>query len=267
MTTDDRTGIDTEYLENRANLATLEEKEKQDWGDEMASKLWKNFYSKHSPLVDDATILDIGCSWGYLLKYLNDNFSPSKLIGTDILPWWESTKHGWDYQSLGDKLQLIANDLTAVDEIPEESVDLVMCTSVLQYLTPENVEANMAKAYSLLKPGGEMILRTRVWTSYIGADLHRDITLPYAHLLYSQGQTSEILAKKGIKAKYLNWLDSSTYLFMFTRVGFEVIDVNRRMNSRAPEIATRVLEKFPWIPSSELQCAELEARLLRPFED
>ena len=112
-----------------------------------------------------------------------------------------------------------------------------------------------------------MILRTRVWTSYIGADLHRDISLPYAHLLYSQQETSEILIKKGEDSKYLNWLDANTYLTIFTRVGFEVINVNRRMNSRAPEIATRVLEKFPWIPSSELMCAELEARLVRPFED
>ena len=259
-------GIDKDYRESRSKLATREEKGGSVWGLDMAERIWDGLYARHSPKIDGSTILDVGCSWGYLLRYISENFEPAKMIGTDIRPWWEIEDHGWDYEELGASLQFIANDITEIEEIPEESVDLAMCTSVLQYLTPENVESNMAKVYSLLKPGGEMILRTRVWTSYIGADLHRDIELPYSHLLYSKAETDRVLVEMGKPTKYLNWLDSNTYLAIFHKVGFEMIDVRRRMNHQAPEVASRVVEKFPWIEPRELLCAELEVRMVRPLE-
>ena len=267
MAGDRKAEIGEEYLEKRAKLATREEKGGSDWGNEMAQKIWDGLYSRHSPTIDGATILDIGCSWGYLLRHISENFHPEKMIGTDIRPWWEIEGHGWNYEALGEKIQFIASDLAEITEIPEESVDLVMCTSVLQYLTPENVEANIQKAYSLLKPGGEMILRTRVWTSSIGADLHRDIELPYSHLLYSKLQTDSILKEMGKPEKYLNWLDSNTYLTIFHIVGFEILDVRRRMNHHSKEVAARVLDKFPWIQPEEMMCAELEVRMIKPFED
>lgn len=266
MVSEDKSGIDKDYLESRAKLATREEKGGSDWGGDMAQRIWDGLYSKHSPVIDGATILDIGCSWGYLLKYIEENFKPVKMIGTDIRPWWEIEEHGWDYNALGDRLRLIASDLTEVEEIPAESIDLAMCTSVLQYLTPENVEANIEKAYSLIKPGGEMILRTRVWTSAIGADLHREIELPYAHLLYSKAETDKILEEMGNPTKYLNWLDSNSYLAIFHRVGFEMIDVRRRMNHHAENVASRVLEMYSWADPKEVLCAELEVRMVKPFE-
>ena len=267
MVSEEETGVDEDYLESRSKLVTREEKGGSDWGGGMAQKIWDGLYSRHSPVIDGATILDIGCSWGYLLKFIEETFKPAKMIGTDIRPWWEIEDHGWNYEELGDRLQLIASDLTEIEDIPSESVDLAMCTSVLQYLTPENVEANMEKAYSLLKPGGEMILRTRVWTSAIGADLHREIELPYAHLLYSKAETDRVVEEMGKQTKYLNWLDSNTYLAIFHRVGFEMIDVRRRMNHHAENVASRVLDMYPWVDPKEALCAELEVRMVKPIEE
>ena len=267
MVSEEETGVDEDYLESRSKLVTREEKGGSDWGGGMAQKIWDGLYSRHSPVIDGATILDIGCSWGYLLKFIEETFKPTKMIGTDIRPWWEIEDHGWNYEQLGDRIQLIASDLTEIEDIPSESVDLAMCTSVLQYLTPENVEANMEKAYSLLKPGGEMILRTRVWTSAIGADLHREIELPYAHLLYSKAETDRVVEEMGKQTKYLNWLDSNTYLAIFHRVGFEMIDVRRRMNHHAENVASRVLDMYPWVDPKEALCAELEVRMVKPIEE
>ena len=267
MVSEEETGVDEDYLESRSKLVTREEKGGSDWGGGMAQKIWDGLYSRHSPVIDGATILDIGCSWGYLLKFIEETFKPTKMIGTDIRPWWEIEDHGWNYEELGDRIQLIASDLTEIEDIPSESVDLAMCTSVLQYLTPENVEANMEKAYSLLKPGGEMILRTRVWTSAIGADLHREIELPYAHLLYSKAETDRVVEEMGKQTKYLNWLDSNTYLAIFHRVGFEMIDVRRRMNHHAENVASRVLDMYPWVDPKEALCAELEVRMVKPIEE
>ena len=267
MAGDREAEIGEEYLEKRANLATREEKGGSDWGSGMAQKIWDGLYSRYSPTIDGATILDVGCSWGYLLRYISQNFDPEKIIGTDIRPWWEIEDHGWNYNKLGKRVQFIAGDLAEIEEIPNESVDLAMCTSVLQYLTPENVQANMMKVYSLLKPGGEMILRTRTWTSSIGADLHREIELPYSHLLYSKPETDIILRERGKPEKYLNWLDSNTYLSIFHMVGFEMLDVRRRMNHHSQEVAARVLDEFPWIDPKEMMCAELEVQMVKPFDD
>jgi len=39
--------------------------------------------------------------------------------------------------------------------------------------------------------------------------------LPYSHLLYSKSETDSILKERGKPEKYLNWLDSNTYLTIF----------------------------------------------------
>jgi cyclopropane fatty-acyl-phospholipid synthase-like methyltransferase len=251
----------------RRKWVSREAKDTQRWGRSQAEALWDNLFARYGPVVDAATVLDLGCSWGYLLKFLADEFKPRRLIGTDIEPWWDRAEYGWDHARLGERIEFHAGDLPSIGSIPDESVDLILCTSVLQYMTPEQLEANMERAYELLRPGGEMLVRTRVFTSYIGADLHRDIELPYVHLLHGERDLALFMrARRGKEPPYLNWLTASTYLAIFMRSGFEVLDARRRMNKAAPEVMDRVGEAFPWIAPEELLCAELEARLLRPIE-
>jgi SAM-dependent methyltransferase len=56
-------------------------------------------------------------------------------------------------------------------------------------------------------------------------------------------------------------------LTIFHIVGFEILDVRRRMNHHSQEVAARVLDKFPWIQPEEMMCAELEVRMIKPFEE
>ncbi len=260
-------GVDAAYAAERAKWVDRQTKDTLDWGHQQAESLWEKLYAPYDPIVDGRCVLDLGCSWGYLLKYLAERFNPSQLTGVDIKPWWETTDHGWDYSKLGDRLQFHAGDLADIWAIPPESLDLILCTSVLQYMKPEQIEANLCRAYDLLRPGGEMLLRTRVYTSYIGADLHRDIELPYAHLLYPERELAEFVrAKNGKEPPYLNWLTASTYLAIFVRSGFEILDCRRRMNKHAPAVMERVAKAYPWISPEELFCAEIEARLVRPLE-
>lgn len=259
--------VDEQYRATREGWVDQKAKQTLEWGGQQAAALWENLYARWNPLVDACTVLDLGCSWGYLLKFLAERFKPARLIGTDIKPWWELTAHGWDYAALGERLMLRAGPLPEIREIPEQSIDLALCTSVLQYMTPEQVEENVTRCYDLLRPGGEMLLRTRVFTSYIGADLHRDIELPYVHLLYGERDLARLVReRRGKEPPYLNWLTASSYLAIFMRSGFELLDVKRRMNKHAPEVMERVARAFPWIAPEELFCAELEARLARPIE-
>lgn len=238
-----------------------------EWGEAKAANLWFDFYEPYRPVIDHATVLDLGCSWGYFLMYLGENFRPARLIGVDTSPVVHSAPEEWDRSRLEDRLQLFEGDLTELSELEERSIDLITCSSVMQYMTPELLEQTLERAYDLLRPGGQMILRTRVFTSHIGADLHHDFTEPYVHLLWGEPELAGLVEEHQEQPpRYLNPLTASTYLAIFHRVGFEVVEADRRMNSVAPEVMQVVRERFPWIAEEELLCAELDARLLRPFE-
>lgn len=244
---------------------TVEEKRQSQWGTSQAHALWQSLYGPMGAVVDGRTVLDLGCSWGYMMRFLAEEFRPRKLIGTDPGGAWEPSDSGWDWMAMGDLVEFHRGDLAEIHAIPDGSVDLIMCTSVLQYMTPEGIEANLATCRRLLRPGGEMILRTRCFTSYIGADLHRLIDTPYVHMIHPEDDLRSWVAEHHDRATpYLNWLTATTYVTTFVRAGFEVVDVRRRMNSRAPDVRERVAELYPWIDETERNVAEVEARLVRP---
>jgi SAM-dependent methyltransferase len=242
------------------------EKDTLAWGERQALSLWENLYSRWDPSIDRRTVLDLGCSWGYFLRFLGEHFRPARLIGTDIRPWWDIRPHGWDYAALS-SLEFHVGALPAIEALEAETVDLVLSTSVLQYLQPEELEETVECAYALLRPGGEFLLRTRVFTSYIGADLHSFCDVPYVHLLAGEPTIAAYVRDVfDREPPRVNSLTASAYLVVFQRAGFELRDVRRVPNRRAPDVLAAVRERFPWISEDELVCAELEARLCKPFE-
>lgn len=247
---------------------TLEaEKSTLEWGAAQSAGLWDNLYARYAPAVQGKVVLDLGCSWGYMLKYLLDNFGPAKVIGVDVSPLWQSVPHGWDYAALGERVEFHAGFLDELDAIPPGSVDYVLSTSVLQYLRPERLLKTLERIHQLLIPGRELLLRTRCFTSYIGADLHSYYEQDYMHLLHPLRDVHRDLREwRRTAGRYLNYLTASNYLAIFQQAGFEVLDVKRRQNSRSPEVLAGIAQAFPWIPADDLGCAELEARLLRPIE-
>lgn len=251
--------------EQRQRWPTREEKQRAEWGERQAQSLWDGLYARWSPEIDGRVVLDLGCSWGYLLRFLAERFRPRRLIGTDPSPAWRTVDHGWDYEALGGLVCFFEGDLPQIEQLALGSIDTILCTSVLQYMTPESLAANLDRAYGLLRPGGEVLLRTRVFTSYVGADLHRDIALPYAHLLYPEAElVSLVQERRGRNPNYLNWLTASSYLMMFMRAGFEIREARRRFNKVEPDVIARVAARYPWISEEERNCAEVEARLVRP---
>lgn len=254
-------------IKNKLSFALEPEKSTITWGRQQAESLWKGLYERYALQIDDRVILDLGCSWGYMLMYLHENARPRKTIGVDIAALWDETEHGWDYERLGEAVAFHKGQLSEITEIQNGSVDYVLCTSVLQYLRPEQVLKTLERIYDILRPGGEMILRTRCFTSYIGADMHSHYALDYVHLLHPMSELKKDLRSwRGREARYLNYLDASNYIAFFHQSGLEIADLNRRMNSRSPELISKLLEMYPWIDTNDMLCAEVEARLVRPFE-
>jgi ubiquinone/menaquinone biosynthesis C-methylase UbiE len=243
------------------------EKSKLEWGAQQAAALWDNLYARYKPAINGKVVLDLGCSWGYMLKFLLERFSPTKLIGVDVSPLWESVEHGWNYAEHSARVEFHAGFLDELEGLAPRSVDYVLCTSVLQYIRPERLQMTLERGYDLLRPGGEMLLRTRCFTSYVGADLHSHYSQDYVHLLNPLRDVHRDLQTwKGVEGRYLNYLTASNYIALFQQAGFEVLDARRRQNLRSPELVEQLKKMFPWVPPDDLLCAELEARLLRPIE-
>ena len=251
-----------DYRADRAKWVSESTKQSPEWGAEQARKLWEGLYSRWEPVIDGRVVLDLGCSWGYLLRLLMDDHRPRKLIGVDIRSWWNEVEPAWDRDGV---VEFLEGDLGSVP-VDEGSIDLILCSSVFQYLPPEALLETLARAYRLLRPGGELMLRTQLYTSYLGASLHRAYELPYVHLLHGEELLRDRLKdQRGRSPQYTNGLTASSYLATFAMAGFDILDSRRLVNRHAPEIQARVAAEFP-VSADELNCTGLEARLLRPIE-
>jgi 2-polyprenyl-3-methyl-5-hydroxy-6-metoxy-1,4-benzoquinol methylase len=254
-----------DYRANRAKWVSESTKLSPDWGIEQARKLWDGLYSRWNPLIDGRVVLDLGCSWGYLLRLLLERHRPKKLIGVDVRSWWTEVESGWQEQAGDGVVEFLEGELGTVP-VESGSVDLMLCSSVFQYLPPEELMTTLERAYRMLTPGGELLLRTQLYTSYLGASLHRDYEVPYVHLLHGEDLLRDRLrAARDRRPQYTNGLTASSYLATFAAAGFDILDARRLMNRHAPEVQARVADDFP-VSANELGCTGLEARLLRPIE-
>lgn len=244
----------------------LDAKMRLAWGDEQARKLWEGFYSRYQPHINGRVILDLGCSWGYMLRYLAQHYTPQRLIGIDVADLWTGMQAQWNYTASPVPIEFYQTDISTHAQIAPHSVDLVLCSSVLQYMPPDVLEASLNAMFALLKPGGEMIVRTRCFTSSIGMDYHAQFEQIYIHLLHNGVELAQAYKMKtGKTPRYLNYLTASSYASLFHRSGFEIMRFLRRMNNRDPETMQKVAQQWPWIEPEELNVAEVEAHLIRPL--
>jgi cyclopropane fatty-acyl-phospholipid synthase-like methyltransferase len=164
-----------------------------DWGEARADALWRDLFARYTPVVDRAVVLDVGCSWGYVLRHLAAHHRPRRLVGVDTAAHWEAAGDARD-----PAIELHCCELAELDAIDEGSVDLVLCTATLEHMTPEGVEATLRRASALLRPGGRAILRIGIFASAARAER---------------------------QPRYVNWLTPSTYGTIFRRAGLEVLDL------------------------------------------
>lgn len=95
------------------------------------------------------TILEIGCSSGYLLPLIRNNFPRAAVMGADVVksPLLKLAEKIPD-------LPLLRFDLTRCP-LPDQCVDAVVMLNVLEHIDKENVALN--QVHRILKPGGILV--------------------------------------------------------------------------------------------------------------
>jgi 2-polyprenyl-3-methyl-5-hydroxy-6-metoxy-1,4-benzoquinol methylase len=100
-----------------------------------------------SPDTDVKSILDVGCSLGYLLRYAETTVFPDahRLVGIDIDSF--AIAEGAAYlRGIGSAVELRVADVDGLDSVAgAEPFDLVTCTGVLQYLDEAEATDAVAK--------------------------------------------------------------------------------------------------------------------------
>lgn len=97
------------------------------------------------------SILDVGCGWGILLRYLEarPHFSAMAISATELTDAFVYHKEAYR--------QFYKGDLAAgYPAIPSESYDVVVCEQVLEHL--DDVDPGLGTLVRLVKPGGRLII-------------------------------------------------------------------------------------------------------------
>lgn len=160
--------------------------------------LTKNFSDRLKRILEfkkDGWLLEIGCAYGYFLQLAEEYFQTT---GIDLNP--EITKRAKESTK---KSKITTGDFLKI-KFPQSSFDVVCLFDTIEHL--KRPDRYLEKIYSLLKPGGIIVIETGDIKSPLArlqGKKWRLITPP-THLSYfSQKSLSSLLYKKGFAIKNL----------------------------------------------------------------
>jgi SAM-dependent methyltransferase len=102
------------------------------------------------PLPERATVLDVGCSTGYLLEDLRKRLPAAHLVGVDLVPSGLRVAH----ENVPDAELLLA-DACALP-LPDEAVDAALSANLLEHV-PDDVQA-LAEMRRVMRPGARAVI-------------------------------------------------------------------------------------------------------------
>ncbi|MFK0206196.1 SAM-dependent methyltransferase [Agrobacterium sp. NPDC090283] len=112
-------------------------------------------------------ILDIGCGWGYILKYLTERFPEcERFDGVNVsrsqLEYCAKFHASLD---LSDRINLYLCNAQDIDLLPDQTVpyDLVIIRGVISHFPNELYERAMRKLATRVRPGGQVIISDNLY--------------------------------------------------------------------------------------------------------
>ncbi len=125
-----------------------------EWYLQIKLKLEDNYSQFEELIPKKATILDLGCGYGFLSYMLHFMSDQRTITGIDYdADKIETANHGY---SKSNSLSFICSDITTYVVTP---VDIILLNDVLHYLTADQQEAMVRACFSAIHPGGKVIIR------------------------------------------------------------------------------------------------------------
>lgn len=125
-----------------------------EWYLRIKLSLEKNYAPFHALIPRKATILDLGCGYGflcYMLQFLSDE---RMITGVDYDPEKiDTAQYGFRRSN---RLNFVCHDITTY---PLEKYDVILMNDVLHYLPEEKQILMLRKTFAALHPGGRVIIR------------------------------------------------------------------------------------------------------------
>ncbi|MHB1947165.1 MAG: class I SAM-dependent methyltransferase [Gammaproteobacteria bacterium] len=181
---------------------------------------------KHLPNPENATLLEIGCSSGFMLKRLSKAFPKSTILGSDVVS-----------QPLHKLAETLPNiPLFRFDLLhcpfPDNSIDAVVILNVLEHI--ENDLAALQQIKRILKPGGIAIIEVPAGPHLY--DIYDKVLMHYRR--YTRSDLTTLATKCDLKIK------DNTHLGFFLYPGFRFVKKrNQKLLSASLEIQQQHVQK------------------------
>jgi 1-acyl-sn-glycerol-3-phosphate acyltransferase len=126
-----------------------------EWYMKVKTRLEKNYEPFEKLVPKKATVLDLGCGYGFLCYMLHFLSEERQITGVDYDE--EKIITANHCYSKNDKINFEAADITqyAIDK----TYDVIIIADVLHYLQPDKQLLMLGKAFAALNPGGRVIVR------------------------------------------------------------------------------------------------------------
>lgn len=179
------------------------------------------------------TLLEIGCSSGYLLKRITQSFQNALVMGADVVS--EPLKK---LAILLPNVPLFRFDLTHCP-LPENSVDAVVILNVLEHIQDDATA--LKQIYRILKPGGVVIIEVPAGPDLY--DVYDQVLMHYRR--YTLSHLSKLVSDQGFH------ITQQSHLGFFLFPGFWWVKKRNKRLLKAPEDVQN-----KWVENSIRQTGE-----------
>ena len=151
------------------------------------------------------TVLDLGCSSGYLLGAFLERES-FEALGADIDPQALARARA----TYGDRITFMQSSATSIP-LPDDSVDVIFTVDTVEHLN--RAREMLSDCHRVLRPGGRLLVHFHSWRGPWGAHLEDIIPFPWAHVMFSMDTLLKVAAHLYDSDEYVPacyWFDAET---------------------------------------------------------
>ncbi len=171
------------------------------------------------------TILEVGCSSGYMLERLQKAYPHATLIGADVVhePLLKLTERL-------PQVPLLRFDMVNCP-LPDQCIDALIMLNVLEHI--ENDGAALQQAYRILKPGGVLIIEVPAGPHLY--DAYDKILMHYRRYILSD--LCKLAKQQGFQIKH------KSHLGFFLYPGFWIVKQrNKRFLNASKDVQLKLIE-------------------------